>query len=277
MNLLRIELFKVFTRRRSYIGFAAVLALVVLVLLAFYSEGNELFSFITRNLEETVILKGKVLNGNTYAYLVMKSLWVHFPVLVALVTGDLFSGEEQSGTFRIVLSRPVSRGKLVTAKFASAIIYVTLLVLVMALTSIGLGHAVFGAGDLLVLMDHVNIFVSEDVLWRFGGAYIFGIISMSTIAALSVFLSAITRSSIAAILGTIALVIVLTFLSLSNIPLLQYLQPILFTTYTSSWQAFFQYETDSMKIAGHAAVLISYVFVFYLITLIYFRNKDILS
>ena len=29
------------------------------------------------------------------AYIVLKSLWVHFPILVALVTGDLISGEVQ--------------------------------------------------------------------------------------------------------------------------------------------------------------------------------------
>ncbi len=171
MRILSVEIFKIFNRKRSYIGFIAVLVMVLLVLLAFHYEGRQLFSFITKNLESTFILKGNIVNGNMFAYLVLKSLWVHFPILVALVTGDLISGEEQSGTLRLVLSRPVSRTALVTAKFVSGIVYVSLLVLFMAILSIGLGYLFFGKGDLLVLMNTVNVFSSEDVLWRLSAGY----------------------------------------------------------------------------------------------------------
>lgn len=277
MRIVALEIFKIFNRKRSYIGFAAVLAMVILVLLAFYSEGKELFSFITKNLENTFILKGNMVNGNTYAYIVLKSLWVHFPILVALVTGDLVSGEEQSGTLRMVMSRPVSRTALITAKYAAAFVYVILLVLFMAITSIALGYLFFGSGDLLVIMNTLNIFPADDVLWRFGGAYLFGVVSMSTIAALSVLLSAVTGNSIAAILGTIALVIVLTFLSLFDIPVLSSLKPFLFTSYTASWQEFFEFREGYAGIFRDAGVLVLYILLFYVFTIIYFRRKDILS
>jgi ABC-2 type transport system permease protein len=277
MSILSIELFKIFNRKRSYIGFVAVLVMVLLVLLAFYYEGKDMFSFITLNLENTFILQGNIVNGNMFAYIVLKSLWVHFPILVALVTGDLVSGEEQSGTLRIVLSRPVSRASLITAKFVSAIIYVSSLVVFMAVLSIGLGYFVFGNGDLLVLMNTVNIFPANDVLWRMVSAYLYGIVSMSTIAALSIFLSAITKNSLAAILGTIAIVIVLTLLSLINIPVLNHLKPLLFTTYSSSWQSFFEFGQSKMEILKDVSVLVLNIFGFYLATVIYFNKKDILS
>ena len=277
MSILRIELFKIFNRKRSYIGFVAVLVMVLLIMLAFYYEGKDLFSFITQNLEDTFILQGNIVNGNMFAYIVLKSLWVHFPILVALVTGDLVSGEEQSGTLRIVLTRPVSRLTLITAKFVSAIIYVTSLVVFMAVLSIGLGYLVFGKGDLLVLMNTVNIFPANDVLWRMVSAYLYGIFSMSTIAALSIFLSAITKNSLAAILGTIVIVIVLTFISLLNIPVLNSLKPFLFSSYTSSWQSFFEYGQNTLEIVKDASILLLYIVGFYLATIIYFNKKDILS
>jgi len=277
MSILRIELFKIFNRKRSYIGFVAVLVMVLLIMLAFYYEGKDLFSFITQNLEDTFILQGNIVNGNMFAYIALKSLWVHFPILVALVTGDLVSGEEQSGTLRIVLTRPVSRLTLITAKFASAIIYVTSLVVFMAVLSIGLGYLVFGNGDLLVLMNTVNIFPANDVLWRMVSAYLYGILSMSTIAALSIFLSAITKNSLAAILGTIVIVIVLTFISLLNIPVLNSLKPFLFSSYTSSWQSFFEYGQNTLEIVKDASILLLYIVGFYLATIIYFNKKDILS
>jgi len=277
MRILAIEILKIFKRKRSYIGFLAVLAMVLLVLLTFYYEGSDLFSFITENLKDTFILKGNIINGNLFAYLVLKSLWVHFPILVALVTGDLISGEEQSGTLRLVLSRPVSRFTLITAKFVSGLVYVTLLVLFMAIISIGLGYLFFGAGDLMVLMNTVNIFAADDVLWRLILAYLFGALSMGTVASLAIFLSATTNNSLTAILGTIAIVIVLTFLSLFNIPILGWLTPILFTSYTSSWQLFFSYESGLENILTDIAVLLIYIMVFYFSTLIYFNKKDILS
>ena len=277
MSILYIELYKIYNRKRSYIGFVAVLVMILLVLLAFYSEGNDMFSFIMQNLENTFVLQGNIVNGNMFAYIVLKSLWVHFPILVALVTGDLVSGEEQSGTLRIVLSRPVSRLSLITAKFISAIIYVTSLVVFMAVLSIGFGYLFFGTGDLLVLMNTVNIFPANDVLWRLVSAYLFGIISMSTIAALSIFLSAFTKNSLAAILGTIVIVIVLTFISLLNVPVLNSLKPFLFSSYTSSWQDFFKYGQNNLAIVKDASVLLLYISGFYLATVIYFNKKDILS
>ena len=52
MRVLQLELFKIFNRRRSYIGFIAVIALVILVMAAFYYEGDELFNFVAQNLGE---------------------------------------------------------------------------------------------------------------------------------------------------------------------------------------------------------------------------------
>jgi len=277
MRILRVELFKIFNRRRSYIGFIAVLVLIMLVTATFYYEGTELFGFITQNLEATFILQGTIVNGNLLAYIVLKSLWVHFPILIALVIGDLISGEEESGTLRLILTRPVSRTSLVTAKFLSGFIYVISLVAFMALVSIPIGYLVFGPGDLLVLMTKLNIFESDDVLWRFGLAYIFGALSMCTVAAFSIFMSAVMKNTLTAILGTIAIIIVLNFMSLFNVPFLSWTKPILFTTYMSSWQAFFYYHLSISQIVKDAAILISYILIFYSATVYYFNRKDVLS
>ncbi len=277
MRILGVELFKIFNRRRSYIGFIAVIVLIILVTATFYYEGTELFGFITSNLETTFILQGTIVNGNLLAYIVLKSLWVHFPILIALVIGDLISGEEESGTLRLILTRPVSRTTLVTAKFLSGFIYVISLVAFMAIFSISIGYLVFGPGDLLVLMSKLNIFAADDVLWRFGLAYAFGTLSMCTVAAFSIFMSAVSKNTLAAILGTIAVVMVLNFVSLFSIPVLDWTKPFLFTTYMSSWQAFFDYNISVSRILRHAAVLISYILVFYGATVYYFNRKDVLS
>jgi len=243
----------------------------------FYYEGSELFGFITQNLEETFVLQGTIVNGNLLAYIVLKSLWVHFPILIALVIGDLISGEVESGTLRLILTRPVSRTSLVTAKFISGFVYVLALVAFMAVVSISIGYLVLGTGDLLVLMGKLNIFAADDVLWRFGLAYIFGALSMCTVAAFATFMSAVMKNTLAAILGTITILIVLNFISMFDVPILIWAKPALFTTYMTSWQSFFDYNLSVSYVVKSAAVLISYILIFYFITVYYFNRKDVLS
>ncbi len=277
MKILLIEIYKVFIRRRSYIGFGAILFIVILLLLAVNYEAKTVLDFLTSNLKESFSFQGNLINGNLYAHIVMRSLWVHIPLLIVLVTGDLVSGEYQSGTFRMLLSRPVSRFSIISSKFIAGWIYVFLLVLFMAVLSLGLGYIFLGKGDLLVTNDTFNIFNSDDVLWRFMLSYSFGILSMITVASLSILLSTIFDNSVTAILTSLAIVIVLTFLSTFNIPFINAVKPFLFTTQMGGWQSFFSFEIDYSRIILQSIILLVHILAFYLLSLYIFIRKDILT
>jgi ABC-2 type transport system permease protein len=250
---------------------------VILLLLAVNYEAKSLLDFITKNLNDAFYFQGNLINGNLFAHIVLRSLWVHIPILVVMVTGDIISGEYESGTFRMVLSRPVSRFVVISSKFVAAAIYVTLLVLFLAIISLGLGFLFLGNGDLLVTKDAINIFNADDTLWRFAAAYSFGILSMLTVASLSMLLSTIFDNSITAILSSLAIVIVLTFLSTFNIPVISTLKPFMFTTYMGGWQTFFNFEIDISQVVLEASVLLIHIFGFYAISLFLFLRKDILT
>src|SRR5688500_3028391 len=49
-TLLRIELFKIFKRPRTYIAFAAIAAIVLLIQLAFYVDGETYIQFMLQNI-----------------------------------------------------------------------------------------------------------------------------------------------------------------------------------------------------------------------------------
>ncbi|PLX10312.1 MAG: hypothetical protein C0598_10680 [Marinilabiliales bacterium] len=277
MKILMLEIYKVFIRRRSYIAFGAILFIIVLLLLAVNYEAKNVLDFMTSNLKESFSFQGNLVNGNLYAHIVMRSLWVHIPMLVVLVTGDLVSGEYQSGTFRLILSRPVSRFSIITSKFISGWIYVLLIVVFLAVLSLGLGYLFLGNGDLLVTNNTINIFNSDDVLWRFGLAYSFGLLSMLTVASLSMFLSTIFNNSVTAVLASLALVIVLTFLSTFNIPVINSIKPFLFTSYMGGWDSFFTFNIDFGKIILESVLLLVHIIIFYLLGLYVFIKKDILT
>ncbi len=276
-KLVIIELYKIFTKPRTYIGFGAVFLIVLSIQLGFYFEGEELLDFVIQNLKESFIFEGKLINAFTVSYVVLNSLWIHIPILIALVAGDLIAGEANSGTFRLILTRPVSRAKLLFAKFFAGFTYTYLVIILMILMSIGLGEILFGPGDLLMLKGTVNIFSAEDALWRFGLAYAYGILSMTVVASLSFMLSAFAENSIGPIIGTIAIIIGLTVISTLGFSLLKPVIPYLFTTYLPSWQLFFDYELDMTRIFRAVVVDLAYIIIFLSVTFYHFTKKDILS
>ncbi|QLH48023.1 MAG: hypothetical protein HWD58_21945 [Bacteroidota bacterium] len=68
--------------------------------ICFYQDGKEILSFVTQQFESTFQIEGQVLNGNLICFIVLQTLIVQMPLLVALVTGDLISGETAQGTVR---------------------------------------------------------------------------------------------------------------------------------------------------------------------------------
>lgn len=276
-KLISIELFKIFSKPRTYIGFGAIIVIVLAMQFGILLEGDTMMGLIIQNIKDRFIFEGNIINQYLIAYLILNTLWIHVPILVALVTGDMLAGEANSGTFRLILTRPVSRVKLVLSKFIAGWIYAVLLVAVMAILSIGMGLLLFGPGDLLVVTNKVNVFSADDLIWRFAGAYAYGILSMTTVAALSFLLSSFADNSIGPIIGSIALIIGITIISTVGASLLGPVNRFLFTSYLPSWQLFFQTDSGLSGI-GHAILIqVLYIIGFLTVTLLYFRKKDILS
>jgi ABC-2 type transport system permease protein len=276
-DLVKIELFKIFKRPRTYIGFGAIALIVFMVQLGFYAEGERLLDFVTQNLKEQFIFEGKLINVYTVTYVILTSLWVHVPILVALVTGDLIAGEANGGTFRLILTRPISRTKFLFAKFFAGWTYVVMLIAFMFATALGIGYFIFGSGDLIVMQSTINIFNADDTLWRFGLSFLYSIMMMTVITSLSFMLSSFSDNSIGPIIGTIAIIIGVTIISTLGFSLLEPILPYVFTTYLPSWKIFFASEIDYGKLTESIIVSVSYIVVFLSITFIYFRKKDILS
>jgi ABC-2 type transport system permease protein len=276
-TLTRIELYKIFTRKRSYISFLAVIIIILIAQAAMLWEGESLYAFLTKNLSDAFYMQGRLVNGYLMTYLVLNFLWVHIPLLVVIVTGDLLSGEAHGGTLRLILSRPVSRSSLVTAKFLAAFIYTIILMVIFALFSLGLGLLLFGEGDLIVIFDAINILPASDLFWRFMAAFAYGTLGMISIASLSLLLSSLSRNSLGPILSTMAIIILFTMISSFEFNIFKPLKPFLITTYLDSWQMLFSFTPDMKNLLTDASVLLLHCIIFYLYTLLYFKRKDILT
>ncbi len=277
LTLTGIELFKIFSKRRTYIGFIAIGILVPLIQVALYIDGTTYIEFSLQNLKEAFEFQGELLNGYLACYIILATLYVHIPFLITLVTGDSLAGEAAAGTFRILLTRPVSRTKLVIAKYFAGLLYTSALILWMALISLLLGIAIMGTGDLIVIKNTVYIFSSDDVLWRLLAAFGYGLIAMWCVASLSFMFSSFADNSIGPIILTMTVIISFIIISAIDLSLFRYVKPFLFTNYLGAWKLFFETPVDYNKIALSAGVLVVHSLLFLGISVYSMNRKDILT
>ena len=289
-SLVSIELFKVFRKPRTYIAFAAVMMIVGLIQLGFYVDGEGYLSFGMQSLSESFDVEGKVLNGYLMAYIILQTLLIHVPLLIALVAGDMISGEANMGTLRLLVTKPVSREKLMMGKFIASSIYTIALLLWMAVWALGVSVLLFGADDMIIMKSEVvTQVIKSDVLWRYVAAFGFAALSMITVAALAFLLSVFAENSIGPIITCMSIVIVFTILNTLNLPFFNAIKPYLFTSHMLGWKGFFDVKLNAANeqvvgsienpgaIARSAGILLFHIVLFYGAAVYFFKRKDVLS
>lgn len=289
-TIVRIELFKIFRKPRTYIAFGAVAAIVWLIQLGFYVDGETYVQFGMQALSETFDVEGRVLNGYLMAYIILQTLLVHVPLLIALVSGDMVSGEAGMGTLRLLASRPVSRTRLLLGKFLASSVYTVALLVWMALWTLFFSLWIFGADDLVIMKSEVvTQILRSDVMWRYAAAFGFATVAMVTVSSLAFLLSLFAENSIGPIIATMSIVIVFTILNSLGLPLFDAVKPWLFTTHMLGWKGFFdvQVGAGNEQLVGSvenlpavlrsAAILVVHILIFLGVSIAVFRRKDILS
>lgn len=277
-QLTRIELFKIFKKPRTYIAFAAIAAIIFLIQLALYVDGEEFLNFVMQSLNESFSIEGKKLNGYFICFSILNTLLVHVPLLIALVAGDMIAGEANMGTLRLLITKPISRTKLLLGKFLATSIYTVALLLFMAILALFGSLLIFGTGDLMVFKSDVFLIIDRnDVFWRYLFAFGFAAISMITVASLAFLLSVFAENSIGPIIATMSVIIVLTILTTMDIPIFNTLKPFLFTNHMLNWKGFFDEPVDYGEVLKSTLVLFFHIFLFVSLAIFTFRRKDILS
>ncbi len=289
-SLVAVELYKIFKRPRTYIAFGAIAALIVVIQLGLKLDGASYAAFIMKDINDALTVDGKVLNGYLICYILLQLLLVHVPLLVALIAADMLSGEANLGTMRLLYTTPYSRSQWVMAKFIAASIYTLLLLIWLAVLALFVSMWVFGTDDLFLMKsNYVVLIESQDVLWRYVGAFIFASFSLLTVTSLGFLMSSLANNSIGPIVGTMSAIVFFTILSTLNIPLFSVIKPYLFTTHMNNWKEFFDLQVNAnneairgsilnvAKIKNSLLVLGLHIILFVTIAIQIMKRKDILS
>jgi ABC-2 type transport system permease protein len=277
-QLIKIELFKIFKRPRTYIAFGAIAAISFLVQLAFYIDGDTYLSFIMRSVESSFIIEGNKMNGYLVFFIILQTLLVHVPLLISLVAGDMVAGEANMGTLRLLVTKPVSRTNLMLSKFFAASTYTVLLLTFMAILGLLGSILIFGTSDLMVFKSDMLLLIDRhDVLWRYFAAYGFAALSMITVAALAFLFSVFAENSIGPIIASMSVIIVFTILTTMDIPFFNAMKPYLFTNHMLNWKGFFDRPVDKPEVLKSALFLVGHIAFFVSLSIYIFRRKDVLS
>ena len=164
------ELFRLFARKRTYIGFGVFLA-VEMLFFYFFSVGrgaDRMEAFIER-------VAGGV--NEYFSALTLAFIIVAFTMLllglvfVALVAGDILAKETEDGNLRLILVRPISRFRLLVIKFLSCQIYTTALFLFVGVTALLVGILSRGWGGAMMVwspdLPRVSLFNWNEGMFRF--------------------------------------------------------------------------------------------------------------
>ena len=280
MKLFWLETYKTFSRWRTYISFGFIALIVIMTEVVMKLSANEILYRMMRSFQKDFLIFGNVLNGWFITAFIMNSLHIHIPFFITLVAGDIVSSEATAGTMRLLLIRPPSRSKIITAKYLTTLFYTTGLVIFLALICITLGLLLFGHGDLMINYQTKLriVFIPEaEVPLRMLLAFTAAVWSMTVVASLAFLFSTLAENSIGPIIGTMAVVIV--FLVLGNFPFdfFRMLSPYLFTTYMIFWQRFFDDPIPWQEIARSAMILGLHNIGLFSIAFVVFKRKDIKS
>ncbi len=290
-SLLKIELFKIFKRPRTFIAFAVITAIIVLIQVALKFGGEEYIGMLMSGLGNAFDAPvGQMLNGYLACYIILNLMLIHVPVLVALIAGDMISGEANMGTLRLLLTKPVGRTNLLLVKFIAACIYTLLLLIWVAILALGVSLLLFGSNELFVARDTgINIIAANDIMWRYMAAFGFATLGLVTVAALAFMLSVFADNSIGPIIGTVCVIIVFTILTQMQIPFYdETIKPWLFTTHMLGWKGFFYVRgmngttvngsIENLQAIGKSGlILLLYTTSFLAVAGLYFKRKNILS
>ncbi len=273
MSLLKVEIQKLLAKPRTYLSPALLVFLILLVFWGMAKEGEKVLSFAFQALEENFMVEGDILTGGFVSYLILNTLWIHVPILLVIVTGDLLGSEFESGSIRLMLTRPISRAKFILNKHFLAILYSSVFVLILFAFTIGSASIIFGEGDLLVFIEGLQVVPKTELSQRFVYAFLHSVLSMSCLGALSVCLGVFTKKSLTSILFTLGILILSTLIQTLGPSLFPGWEQFLLTYHFSQWQLFFQIEIPFNEVFYSQIWMMA--FILFCVTISAFRFQTI--
>jgi ABC-2 type transport system permease protein len=234
LTVYRWELRKLISQKRTYLGLAIAMLFPLIFVVSEHfrnghpDQGNIFASYIKESGLATPVLM-----------LFWQSAFL-YPLIAALVAGDVVAAEDGNGTLKTILTRSVDRGQVFAAKLLAAATYALIAVYLSAATATIAGVASWGFKHVITFSG--TIVSAPKGLLLIAVAYGVYMIPLLAVVCIGVLLSTVTRNSAAAVVGTLAVALLMSLIAL--IPGLGGLQPYLLPTEFNNWHGLLRTPTD---------------------------------
>ena len=243
----RWELRKLLAQKRTYLGFGIAIAMPILFVVALQLQnGSPDEVAFGRYVRESGLAIPLVL-------LVIGSVWL-FPLVTSLVAGDIFASEDHNGTLKTILTRSLDRGQVFAGKAFATATYAIAALLLMGVVAIAAGSLVSGL-DPLITLSGEQVSPGRGLVLVGASLAVYSL-PMLAIGCIGLLLSAATRNSAGAVVGTLMIALILQLLGI--LPGLASIKPYLLPTQFDAWQGLLRTPIDWAPVTRAAWVCALY-------------------
>jgi ABC-2 type transport system permease protein len=233
LTVYRWELRKLRSQKRTYLGLGAAALVPIIFVVALVTQGNGPNDVaFGRYVHDTGLAIPLVL-------LLFGSIWM-FPLITALVAGDIVAAEDRNQTLKTILTRSVERHQVFAGKALATFTYAVAAIAVTGAVSLGAGILASGFNSIISLSG-TRISATEG-LGLVGASLLVYLIPILAIACIGLLLSTVFRNSAAAIVGTLMFSLLIQLIGI--LPGLGGLQPYLLSTQFNAWQGLLRSPVD---------------------------------
>src|SRR5437660_4811089 len=273
---LRNELWKLFGKKRTYIGFVAFLLAQNAMLLGF--KFTRWQSDVERLLAGNGYLASQYISALTVALVMLfPQILLLMPLYAALVGGDLVAKEAEDGTLRMILSRPISRFRILFSKWVAGVIFSALLVVVLGGTALLFARIWFPWKGMFVFVPNMvfNVLPPGEGLKLYLASHAFMTVNASVILGLAFMFSCFNMKPAAATI--LALSFLFVNLVIESIPFFEQYQEWFLPYHFRSWLLVYAQPVPWERVAGSLLILFAYNLTSFLIGAAAFQARDIKS
>ena len=264
LTVYRWELRKLRAQKRTYLGLGAAALVPIVFSVAVAIQPGE----------PADVPFGRYINDTGLAFplvtLLFGSIWF-YPLIAALVSGDIVANEDNNGTLKTILTRSVERSQIFFGKVMAAFSYSILAIILSGVVATVAGIIVSGFNPIPTLSGTLE--TPERGLLLVAGSLAVYLMPILAISSFALLLSTVFRNSAAAVVGTLMFSLLLQLVVI--IPGLDGLPPYLLSTQFNSWQGLLRTPADWDPIIRAAWVCAAYAIPSLAIALTVFLRRDV--
>jgi ABC-2 type transport system permease protein len=227
------EVLKLLAQKRTYLGLGVAMAVpLIFTFVLIFKTGGPNDIPLGRYIRETGL-------ALPFVVLFFMSIWA-FPLITALVAGDIVAAETHNGTLKTILTRSRNRGQIYAAKVLAAFTYTAIVILAMGTVAVTAASIEWGFKPLTSLSG-TTVSAGHGLALLAASLAIYAW-PMAAIAAFGLFLSTVTRNSAAAVVGTLMWALFMQLLGV--LPGTEPIRPYLLGTQFQAWHGFLRTPAD---------------------------------